>query len=165
MKRFMQYITEVKSERIKVYRLGSRQDNLIGKNAASIEGVIKFIDQQDRRGIGTGSYISAYEVEVMGGFGKYASMEGSKDKSHTPNESGPLVGRDISGNPNWQSVWYSFPKDGSWKLVKKLKTRSISELDKETEKLKIDDGFGNITKKWESLGWVKQKEVAEKLFR
>ena len=65
----MQYITEVKSERIKVYRLGSRQDNLIGKNAASIEGVIKFIDQQDRRGIGTGSFISAYEVEVMGGFG------------------------------------------------------------------------------------------------
>ena len=43
----MQYVTEVKSERIKVY-LGSRQDNLIGKNA-SIEGVIKFIDQQDRR--------------------------------------------------------------------------------------------------------------------
>ena len=56
-------------------------------------------------------------------------------------------------------------KDGSWKLIKKLKTRSISELDKETEKLKIDDGFGNITKRWESLGWVKQKEVAEKLFR
>ena len=101
----------------------------------------------------------------MGGFGKYASMEGSRDKSHTPNESGPLVGRDISGNPNWQSVWYSFPKDGSLKLGKKLKTRSISELDKETEKLKIDDGFGNIAKKWESLGWVKQKEVAEKLFR
>ena len=49
--------------------------------------------------------------------------------------------------------------------LKKLKTRSISELDKETEKLKIDDGFGNIAKKWESLGWVKQKEVAEKLFR
>ena len=47
----MQYVTEAKSERIKVYRLGSRQDNLIGKNAASIEGVIKFIDQQDRRGI------------------------------------------------------------------------------------------------------------------
>ena len=46
-----------------------------------------------------------------------------------------------------------------------IKTRSISELDKETEKLKIDDGFGNIAKKWESLGWVKQKEVAEKLFR
>ena len=78
MKRFMQYISEAKSERIKVYRLGSRQDNLIGKNAASIEGVIKFIDQQDRRGIGTGSFISAYEVEVMGGFGKYTSMESSK---------------------------------------------------------------------------------------
>ena len=108
----MQYVTEIKSERIKVYRLGSRQDNLIGKNAASIEGVIKFIDQQDRRGIGTGTFISAYEVEVMGGFGKYMSMEGSKDKSHTPNENGPPVGRDISGNPNWQSVWYYFPKDG-----------------------------------------------------
>jgi len=165
MKGFMQYISESKSERITVYRLGSRQDNLIGKNAASIEGIIKFIDQQDRRGIGTGSYISAYEVEVMGGFGKYASMEGSRDNSHNPNENGPPVGRDISGNPNWQSVWYSFPKDGSWKLVKKLKTRSISELDKETQKLKKDDGFGNIATKWESLGWIKQKEVAEKLFR
>ena len=165
MKGFMQYISESKSEQIKVYRLGSRQDDLIGKNAASIEGIIKFIDQQDRRGIGTGSYISAYEVEVMGGFGKYASMEGSRDNSHNPNENGPPVGRDISGNPNWQSVWYSFPKDGSWKLVKKLKTRSISELDKETQKLKKDDGFGNIATKWESLGWIKQKEVAEKLFR
>ena len=139
----MQYVTEVKSERIKVYRLGSRQDNLIGKNAASIEGVIKFIDQQDRRG----SELEVTYLIVMGGFGKYMSMEGSKDKSHTPNEVGPLVGRDISGNPNWQSIWYSFPKDGSWKLVKKLKTRSISELDKETEKLKIDDGFGNIVSK------------------
>ena len=37
--------------------------------------LIKFIDQQDRRGVGTGSYISAYEVEVMGGFGKYASIK------------------------------------------------------------------------------------------
>ena len=165
MKRFMQYISEAKSERIKVYRLGSRQDNLIGKNAASIEGVIKFIDQQDRRGIGTGTFISAYEVEVMGGFGKYASMEGSRDNSHTPNENGPKVGRDITGNPNWQSVWYSFPKDGSWNLIKKLRTRSISELDRETQKLNIDDGFGNIAMKWESLGWVKQKEIAEKLFR
>jgi len=101
MKGFMQYVTEVKSERIKVYRLGSRQDNLIGTHAASIEGVIKFIDQQDRRGIGPGNFISAYEVEVMGGFGKYTSMEGSKGKSHTPNENGPPVGRDISGNSNW----------------------------------------------------------------
>ena len=33
----------------------------------------------------------------MGGFGKYTSMEGSKAKSHTPNENGPPVGRDISG--------------------------------------------------------------------
>ena len=82
----------------------------------------------------------------------------------TPNESVSSRERHIR-KPNWQSVWYSFPKDGSWKLIKKLKTRSISELDKETEKLKIDDGFGNIAKKWESLGWVKQKEVAEKLFR
>ena len=97
MKRFMQYVTEAKSERIKVYRLGSRQDNLIGKNAANIEGVIKFIDQQDRRGIGTGSFISAYEVEVMGGFGKYESMEGSKDKSHTPNENGPQLEETYQG--------------------------------------------------------------------
>ena len=35
----------------------------------------------------------------------------------------------------------------------------------ENLQLKKDDGFGNIATKWESLGWIKQKEVAEKLFR
>ena len=165
MKTFKQSIAEAKSEQIIVYRLGSKQDNLFGKNAANIEGIIKFIDQQDRRGIAAGNNISAYVAKIMGDFGTYVSMQGSKEKTHTPNENGPKVGRDITGNANWKSIWYSFPKDGSWKLVRKLKTYSIPELNKATEKLKIDDGFGNIQKSWEGLSWIRQKEVAEKVFK
>ena len=80
MKTFKQYIAEAKSEQIIVYRLGSKQDNLFGKNAANIEGIIKFIDQQDRRGIAAGNNISAYVAKIMGDFGTYVSMQGSKEK-------------------------------------------------------------------------------------
>lgn len=61
-----------------VYRVGSGEKVLAGRNAGNLEGVIAFLDQQGERGIAHGNLITALEVKKPPQFGTYQSLTGGK---------------------------------------------------------------------------------------
>ena len=165
MKNFLEFLTEERSETLTVLRVGNRSKTIDNRNAGNVEGIISFIDQQDRRGIGTGDTITAYVVKVTGGFGPYEALQGGSSVNSTgKSRHVGKVGRSVPDNKNWPVYWYSFPAGSNFKLIRVGKSISMSDLNKQVLKMKIDNGFGNPHNQLGGLGYVQQKEVIEKAF-
>jgi len=153
------------SRKITVYRVGVAGTNLTGKNAGNVEGIISFLEMQDRRDFSYGDTITAFEVEVFGDTGDYAAFTGGGENvPHTVNPSGGRVGLDAVDNPDWQKKWFSFPEGGAWRITKTLGKVSIKDLDAQTAALGKDDGFGGTHTKLLTLSFVDQRRVIQEAF-
>jgi hypothetical protein len=95
-----------------VWRIGSRDKKLTGKNAGSFKGTmahgVRSKDKGPYQGKEIGDKLCAYTVRYREPFGEY-QMSRMGNRTST----GYLVGRDKS-KPPW-GWWYSFPADGEGK--------------------------------------------------
>jgi hypothetical protein len=139
------------TKKITIYRVGSEASDLDNRNAANLEGIIKYLEQQDRRGIAHGDHITRYELEVSGEYGPYVQYDGQRGV-------GEMVGRSEEGSEAWPSAWYSIPKGQNYRVTK---TVSLEEINKAVTALEIDNGFGRAVTDLVALGWVQQREILE----
>ena len=100
-------------ERLRLYRVNSGTDDLAGRNAGNLVGVLQYLDWCEERLMGTGDYLSVFEVIVGEGYEEYVAMAGGK-----PREKKKAHSRHVGRAIQHDSIWYSFPEQGSWQAFK-----------------------------------------------
>ena len=99
------------SETIRVYRVDSgKHHNLDNRNGGTLLGILDYLDICEERLLGTGEYLSAFEVLVREDYSEYVEFVGGKIRISSA-QNPTYVGRRVRSENN---SWYSFPANGQW---------------------------------------------------
>ena len=103
-------------ETISVYRVDNGKHNALdNRNGGTLVGILDYLDICEERLIGTGDYLSAFEVLVKEGYDGYVEFVGGKPRISSA-QSLMYVGRRVRSENN---SWYSFPANGKWAAHKR----------------------------------------------
>lgn len=138
--------------KITVYRVGKNPNELANRNAASLDGLVSFINSDDI-GLFGDMKITKYEVEVFTPLGEYERFRNSGSSNHIFDPNGKPVGLlKVKG-------WYSFPENGAYKY-RVVKTVTVPELNSVTKQLTTKD-----SKPVDIFNWIDQPKDKVKVLR
>lgn len=146
-------LKEATSTKIEVFRVGKNPNELANRDAASLEGLVRFINADDM-GLFGDQKITMYSVEVFTPFGEYVRYRNSGSSNHKFDPNGPAVGF------LKEKGWYSFPENGAYKY-KVIKSVTVPELNAAAKKFTENSS----SKPTDIFNWVEYPKDKEKILR
>jgi len=112
-------------ELLRVYRIDSGKSNTLdNRNGGTLAGILDYLDFCEDRLLGTGDYISSFEVLVQEGYDDYMEFAGGKPRNDSASH-GKHVGKLVKAEGY---VWYSFLQGGAWSLQRKIGSLALQEV-------------------------------------